>query len=209
VLDAIDVALRRITKRNPELLISYYRYYETHDLKDETHDYTPDGMKFDPSKQAGTTARGNSLINPSLLKLEPPSNFPTNDPISLLAGTLVHEYTHTHQPDTSDPVTTAQFESKAYGVEVFFSGRMGDQKRADFIFTRSSNDKIDQIAKGDKVFQATQEVMAALYQLIDNGGPAAKEAKEMIVQFISKNAGDFGPKLRALIATIQYGELIP
>jgi hypothetical protein len=209
VLDAIDVALRRITKRNPELLISYYRYYKKHDLKDETHLYTFDGIDFDPDKNTGATNRGNSLIHPDLLRLEPPSNFPTNDPISLLAGTLVHEYTHTPQPGTSDPVTKAQFESKAYGVEVFFSQRMGDKKRADFIAGRSTNDKVDQIAGGDKIFQATQVVMEALYQLIDNGGPAAKEAKDMSVEFISKNAGDYGPKLKALIATIKSGELIP
>jgi hypothetical protein len=209
VLNTIDVALRRITKRNPELLISYYKYYEKHDLKDETHDYTPDGMDFDPDKNAGVTARGNSLIHPDLLRLEPPSNFPTDDPISLLAGTLVHEYTHTHQPSTSDPVTKAQFESKAYGVEVFFSRRMGDKKRTDSITKRSTNDKLDQISGGDKIFQATQEVMEALYQLIDNGGPAAKEAKDMSAEFISKNAGDYGPKLKALIATIRSGELIP
>jgi hypothetical protein len=155
VLDAIDVALRRITKRNPELLISYYKYYENHDLKDETHLYTPDGIDFNPDKNTGATARGNSLIHPGLLRLEPPSNFPTDDPINLLAGTLVHEYTHTPQPSTSDPVTKAQFESKAYGVEVFFSRRMGDKKRADFISQRSTNDKVDQIAGGDKIFQAT------------------------------------------------------
>ena len=121
----------------------------------------------------------------------------------MLAGTLVHEYTHTPQPSTSDPVTKAQFESKAYGVEVFFSRRMGDEKRADFISRRWTNDRLDQISGGDKIFQATQEVMEVLYRLIDNGGPAAKVAKDMSVEFISKNAGDYGPKLKALIATIQ------
>jgi hypothetical protein len=209
VLDAIDVALRRITKRNPELLISYYNYYENHDLKDETHWYSFDGIDFDPDKNAGATARGNTLINPQLLQLNPPVNFPTDDPVSLLASTLLHEYTHTPQPSTSDPVTKAQFEAKAYGVEIFFSRRLGDQKRADFIERRSTNDRLDQTAGGDKIFEATQAVMEALYRLIDNGGPAAQEAKGMSVEFISKNAGDYGPKLKALISPIRYGNLIP
>ena len=209
VLDAIDVALRRITKRNPELLISYYNHYENHDLKDETHDYTFDGITFNPRKETGATARGNSLIHPDLLRLQPPANFPTDDPISLLAGTLLHEFTHTPQPSASDPVSKAQFEAKAYGVEVFFSERMGDKARADFIYRRSTNDAVDQTSGGDKIFDATQKVMEALYRMIDNGGPAAKQAKDMSVEFISKNSGDYGPKLKALIATIRSGERIP
>ena len=86
---------------------------------------------------------------------------------------------------------------------------MGDLARARLIRDRSTNDKLDQISGGDKIFQATQEVMEALYRMIDNGGPAAKEAKDLSVEFISKNSGDYGPKLKALIATIRSGDLIP
>jgi len=207
VLDAIDVALRRITKRNPELLISYYKYYETHDLKDKTHLF--DGIDFDPSKEAGATAGGNTVINPSLLRLEPPKKFPTDDPISLLGSTLLHEYTHTPQPSTSDPVTSAQFESKAYGVEVFFSRRTGDNARVAFIEKRSTNDQVDRMSGGDKIYQATQAVMEALYRLIDNGGPAAEEARAMSAEFISKNSVDYGPKLKDFIAKIPGGDTIP
>ncbi len=206
VLDAIDVALRRITKRNPDLLVSYYRYYETHDLKDDTSLF--DGITFDPDKNAGATAGGNTVINPSLLRLEPPKNFPTDDPIDLLAGTLIHEYTHTPQA-ADDPVTTAQLEAKAYGVEVFFSYRMGDEKRARFIEKRSTNDSVDRASGGDKIYQATQAVMEALYRLIDNGGPAAEEARAMSAEFISKNSVDYSAKLKAFIAKIPGADLIP
>jgi hypothetical protein len=206
-LDAIDVALKRVTKRNPELMIAYYRYYEDHVLKDNTHWYSFDGIDFDSDKDAGSTARGDTLINPKVLQLG--SKFPSNDPLSLLGGTLVHEFVHTPQPGVSDPIRKAIFEAKAYGVEVFYSERMGDRARADLIYKRMTNDPMDQTSGGDKIFQATQSVMEALYRMIDNGGPAAAEARNMSAEFISKNSDDYGPKLKALIATIRSGELIP
>ncbi len=206
-LNTIDFALRRITKRNPDLLISYYKYYETHALRDEGK--LTDGIDFNSDKDLGGTAGGDTRIRSDLLKLETPDRFPTSDRVSLLGGTLIHEYTHTPQPKATDPVTKAQFEAKAYGVEVFFSYRMGDAKRADFIEKRSFNDKVDQMSGGDKIYQATQAIMETLYRMIDNGGPAAVEARAMSTEFISKNSADYGPKLKAFISSIPDAGLIP
>jgi hypothetical protein len=206
VLDYIDRALQKITKRNPDLMIAYYHYYQTHDLKDD--DSWGDGIDYKKERDAGATGRGNTVINEDVLFLNPPKQFPTDDPFTLLSGTLIHEYTHTPQP-TSNWVSAAQFEAKGYGVEIFFMYRMGNKARIDFIERRYTNDPIDRASNGNKIFQATQNAMAALYQMIDNGGPAAIQARQMSVEFISKNADDFGPELKALLGKIPDGKLIP
>ncbi|WP_428671127.1 DUF4157 domain-containing protein [Reyranella sp.] len=206
VLDHIDHALQTITKRNPDLMIAYYRYYQTHDLKDD--DSWGDGINYDSDRMLGATARGNTVINKNVLLLYPPKQFPTDDPFTLLSGTLIHEYTHTPQP-TSDPVSAAQFEAKAYGIEILFMYRMGNKARADFIERRYTDDQLDRVSNGDKIFLAAQNAMTALYRMIDNGGPAAIQARKMSVELISKNAADFGPELKAFLSKIPDGRLIP
>ena len=51
--------------------------------------------------------------------------------------------------------------------------------------------------------------MEALYRLIDNGDPAAEEARAMSAEFISKNSVDYSAKLKAFIAKIPGADLIP
>jgi hypothetical protein len=69
VLNNIDAALKRITKRNPELLIAYYRYYADHELRDQASGgYDP--IDFDPDVNTGGTVRGNTRINARVLTLD-------------------------------------------------------------------------------------------------------------------------------------------
>jgi hypothetical protein len=42
--------------------------------------------------------------------------------------------------------------------------------------------------------------MKALYEVIDQGGPAAKDAREMSVEFISRNEEDYGTRLKDFIS---------
>jgi hypothetical protein len=184
----IDRALERVTRNNPDLLIAYYEYYSDHKLTDE----------LDNKKRAGETSSGDTDLNEDVLALS--STFSTSDPISLLGGTLLHEYSHTPQGGKKDPVNQAPDEAKAYGIELFFAERMGDKKRADFISKRSSNDSVDVSTGSDKIFTASYDTISRLYEVIDKGGPQANEARQMSVEFISKNAEDYGPKLRAFIA---------
>jgi hypothetical protein len=195
------VALDRITKRNPELLIAYYNYYADNNLRDETkwNDHIS-SKDYNPDRDLGATAYGGTIINPSVLDLT--SKFPTSDPTSLLAGTLIHEFIHTPQGGGDSGVAKAPQEAKAYAIELFFSERMGDQKRADVINGMSWNSPVDLQTGADKKFQETYNTIRALYQVIDQGGPAAKDAREMSVEFISKNEDDFGTKLQAFIAKI-------
>jgi hypothetical protein len=187
-LHNIDRALERVTRNNPDLLIAYYEYYSDHKLTDE----------LDNKKRAGATSSGDTDLNEDVLALT--SNFPTSDPISLLGGTLVHEYSHTPQGGKKDPVNQAPDEAKAYGIELFFAERMGDKKRAEFINKRSVNDSVDISTGSDKIFTASYDTISRLYEVIDKGGPQANEARQMSVEFISKNAEDYGSKLRAFIA---------
>ena len=50
------------------------------------------------------------------------------------------------------------------------------------------------------IFNDSYNTLKALYEIIDQGGVKAKEAREMTVEFISKNSADFGPGLKAFIA---------
>ena len=182
----IDRALARVTQNNPDLLIAYYEYYADHGLTDE----------IDNKKRTGETSSGDTDINEDVLALQ--SNFPTDDPISLLGGTLVHEFSHTPQGGKKDPVNQAPDEAKAYGIEWFFADRMGDKQRAAVIdgLWRSP---IDTSMGTEKIFNASRDTMSDLYKVIDKGGPEAAEARQMSVEFISKNKDDYGPKLKAFI----------
>jgi hypothetical protein len=197
ILNTIDLALKKITKRNPDLLIAYYTYYADHQLTDESHWY--DHFDYKAWRDGGATAYGDTIINPSVLRLI--SRFPSDDPTSLLAGTLIHEYVHTPQGGAENAAAGLPKEAKAYGIELFFSERMGDRKRAAVITKNmSSNDPLSNFTNVGIDFNMSYRIMRALYEVIDQGGPAAKEAREMSVEFISKNANDFGEKLKAFIA---------
>jgi hypothetical protein len=198
-LNSIDFALKRITKRNPELLIAYYNYYANHQLTDESHWY--DSFSYEADRDTGATAYGNTLINPSVISLT--SGFQTDYPTSLLAGTLIHEYAHTPQGGGENAASGLPKEAKAYGIELWFSERMGDKKRANAIINHmSSHDPLSDFMSASIDFNKSYQIMRALYKVIDQGGPAAVGAREMSVEYISKNADDFGAKLKDFIANI-------
>jgi hypothetical protein len=197
VLNSIDFALKRITKRNPELLIAYYNYYAKHELRDEKKFWQH--RSYEADTNTGDTEYGDTLINRRVLWLT--SEFPSNDPTSLLAGTLIHEYVHTPQGGGESFGSGLPKEAKAYGIELFFSERMGDTKRAEHIINyMSSNDPLSNAYSAGPIFNKSYRIMRALYESIDQGGPAAKNAREMSVEFISKNSTDFGAELKAFIA---------
>ena len=60
-------ALARATKRNPELLLAFYRHYADHALTDEDRWF--DGIDFDPDVNAGGTSGGDTRINAKVLDL--------------------------------------------------------------------------------------------------------------------------------------------
>jgi hypothetical protein len=198
VLDNIDAALRRVTRNNPYLLFAYYDYYADHKLTDE----------IENEKWTGATASGDTDINPRVLGLD--SVFKTSDPVSLLGGTLIHEYVHTPQGGKGTVVEQAPKEAKAYGIELFLAERMGDEKRADFIYKRYSNSPVDISTGSDKIFRATYNTMRALYEVIDSGRTqsdarvagdiSAEEARRMSVEFISRNEEDYGTRLKDFIS---------
>jgi len=202
ILNTIDFALKRITKRNPELLIAYYNYYADHELRDEKHwRKFWEHSAYKPGESTGDTEEGQTLINPRVLRLE--SGSPSDDPASLLAGTLIHEYSHTPHGGAGNAVEGLPKEAKAYGIELFFSERMRDKKRAEFIINRmSSHDPLSNFTQASDIFNRSYYIMKALYEVIDQGGPAAVGAREMSVEYISKNSDDFGAKLKDFIANI-------
>ncbi|HEY8843197.1 MAG TPA: DUF4157 domain-containing protein [Gaiellaceae bacterium] len=201
VLKNIDTALERVTKNNPNLLIAYYDYYTHNKLTDD----------LDEKRKLGETTSGDTDLNPRVLGLDPV--FKTSDPLSLLGGTLIHEYAHTPQGGKGTIVEQAPQEAKAYGIELFLSERMGDDKRAEFISDRyAKNDPVDRNTGSDKIFRATYNAMRALYKVIDSGrtqsdariagGISAEDARRMSVEFISTNEEDYGTALRTFISNV-------
>jgi hypothetical protein len=180
VLNNIDLSLRRSTSNNPALLVAYYRYYADHKLTDKL----PWNMSDDHF--TGATAGGDTDINPRVLSYE--SDFPTDSHVSLLGGTLIHEYSHTPQDNPLNPL----FEAKAYGIEWFFAERSGDQARVDFISHRYLRAPRDE----KKLLYSAYYTLTELYRVIGEGGPAAEKAREMSVEYISKNASDYREDLR-------------
>jgi hypothetical protein len=128
----------------------------------------------------------------------------TDDPISLLGGTLVHEFAHTpHGPKVlGAQVTELPKEAKAYAIELLLAERMGDQTRAADIEKQwLSNDSLVVGMGADKVFNRAYAIIAKLYDIIDRkGGTDAAAARRMSVEFISKNEADYGPELKEFIA---------
>lgn len=203
VLDNIDAALRRVTRNNPNLLIAYYDYYADNKLTDDTDD-------LDVENDLGTTSSGDTDINPRVLRLE--SAFKTSDRLglSLLGGTLIHEYVHTPHGPKGFGHEQVPKEAKAYGVELVLAERTGDDARVDVINARYTNDIMDQRLGGNQVFRSSQNTMRALYKVIDSGRTqsdariagdiSAEEARRMSVEFISRNEEDYGTALKAFIA---------
>jgi len=69
-----------------------------------------------------------------------------------------------------------------------------------FIYNRYRTDPIDIRTGSDKTFRRTYWYMKKLYEVIDTGGlQQAKEAREMSVEFISKNEADYSPRLKAFL----------
>jgi hypothetical protein len=189
ILDAMDVALKKVTKHNPDLLLAYYNYYAAHELS-----------SADLGKKTGDTSGGDTKINEDVLRLEPEADFPTDDPISLLAGTLIHEYTHTPHGPKSLGVDYVPKEAKAYGVERFFADRMGDTKRVTLIEKRYvGNDPMDMALGGNEIFNRTDRILTELYKIIDADELGAEKARQMSVDFISHNEEDYGPDLKEFI----------
>ncbi len=116
-----------------------------------------------------------------------------------LASTLIHEYVHTPQGGGDNAVGAAPKEAKAYGVEMFFAERMGDRKRAERISNMGWNSALDVRTGADKIFWEAYSTMKALYEVIDQAGPAAIEARRMTVEYISKNSSDYGQRLTKFI----------
>jgi len=188
---AIHVALKRVTKGNADLMLAFYRYYSSHDLKRK------DVEGF------GDTSSGDTKISPRVLMLEPDPK-QTSDPISLLGGTLIHEFVHTPQgpAELGGQVTQLTKEAKAYAIELLFSERMGDETRAADIEKQwLTNDSLIMGTGADKVFNRSYSIISELYRIIDTkGGAEAAAARQMSVEFMSKNEADYGPELKDFIS---------
>jgi hypothetical protein len=172
-------------------MLAFYRFYSSHDLKRED------------MKGFGTTSSGDTEISSRVLMLEPDPKH-TDDPISLLGGTLIHEFVHTPQgpKELGGQVTQLPKEAKAYAIELLLSERMGDATRsADIEKQWLSNDSLIVGMGADKVFNRTYRIISELYKIIDSkGGAEAAAAREMSVEFISRNEPDYGPELRDFIS---------
>jgi Domain of unknown function (DUF4157) len=202
VLDNIDAALSRITRNNPDLLISYYRFYtENWKLTDDIESSNTYTGKTDrgPRHPWGYTD-----INVGVLHRMDLSQIATDDTLSLLGETLIHEYAHSsHASD----YMKAPGEGKAYGIENYFTERLGDKKRDDATMDLGPK-------KGDKLaFDTSIAIMRDLYKIIDTGrsqvpslaGLTAQQAREMVVEFIAKNKDDFSDALKKYIQK-EYGQ---
>src|SRR5262249_10390800 len=201
VLDNIDTALKKVTRNNDKLLVAYYRHYANHELTDEEEN------------RPGSTSHGDTDIHPRVLGLN--STFPTDDPSSLLGSTLMHEFAHGPHGGRTHIVESAPLEAKAYGIEYFFAERMGDQKRMNVIYSRydsSKPDPYDQATGGQAIFWTSYKTMQALYEVIDQGRsnrPSIKTlnaegAKDMTVEFMSRNPRDYGAQLKSLVSEVSH-----
>jgi hypothetical protein len=195
VLNNIDRALDRVTRGNPGLLEAYYRRYADWPLGA--------GISRTSNKAGGTdegiTVGGRvSDINVGVLNLEKLDQLATDDTLSLLGSTLIHEFAHTSHAD--DPLK-GPGEGKAYGIENFFSQRMGDKARDDATL------ELGPRFGDEKAFNTAEQVMRFLYQVIDTGesvlpslaGVTRQQARAMATEFVSKRRADFSPELKAWI----------
>jgi hypothetical protein len=200
-LDRMDQSLRQMTAGNPELLIAYYEYYASHRLSD-TADVPASGRGT-----LGLTSGGDTRLNPNLLSGELDRSA-TDDPVSLLGGTLLHEFVHTSQAAS---FTREVGDAKAYGAEYFFTERAGkDQTRLNFILERETSPQSANLSlQVPQRFDNTLRVLAALYAVIDGKPPPAgvslsrAQARALVVDFMSHDTGEYSPELETVMkATI-------
>lgn len=188
---AIHVALKRATRANADLMLAFYRHYSNHDLE------------RDDMSGLGETSSGDTEISERVLMLEKDPKR-SSDPLSLLGSTLIHEFVHTPQgpKEIGGQVTQLPKEAKAYAIELLFSERMGDTKRAADIEKQwLSNDSLIKGMGADKVFTRTYRIISKLYEIIDSkGGAEAAAARRMSVEFITRNDADYGAELRDFLS---------
>ena len=200
VLDNIDRALEAATKGHVELQMAFYKYYADNKLTDE----------LDPaSGDLGKTDHGDTDLRKDVLALQPRAT-ETDDPLSLLGGTLIHEFVHTSQRGLQ---LHARGEAKAYGIEYFLVERMGkDQKRLEIIESLNEDrTAMDQRLGVHQLFLETRRTMEALYAVIDRTGGrmtpeqaklSPDQARELLVEFLTHDEGDYGPTLTTLISEV-------
>ena len=193
----IDAALRRITMGNPGLLVAYYDFYADWKL---TADIDAD------SNNAGKTDRtirrgGFTDLNAGVLHLRELPQLATDDTLTLLGETLMHEFTHTAHASDYLP---GPGEGKAYGVEAFFAERFSDKKRDEAATDLGSR-------KGDSdAFNTAYFVLKGLYGVIDTHrskvaslqGITPERAQELATEFISKNKLDFSAQLKEIVIEV-------
>ncbi len=194
VLNNIDAALKRVTSNNPDLLVAYYRFYADWKLTDDIKASSSDAGETDKTIRKG----GFTNINAGVLHRMQLPQLPTDDTLSLLGETLIHEYAHTSHASDYLP---GPGEGRAYGIENFFAERLGDKKRDEATLDLGPR-------KGDKkAFDTSYAVMKSLYEVIDTQtsrlaslkGISPQRAREMAVEFISKNKQDFSNDLKTFI----------
>lgn len=194
VLDNIDAALKRVTMNNPGLLEAYYTFYSGWKLTGDIDSSSSSAGNTDQTVRRG----GFTDINAGILHLMKVPKIPSDDTLSLLGETLIHEYAHTaHASD----ILKGPGEGKAYGIENFFAERLGDKQRDEG--TADLGPRM-----GDKeAFNVSYFVMKRLYEVIDGGesklaslkGMSPQRARELSVEFVSKNKDGFSAELKRFI----------
>ena len=196
VLDNIDNALKRVTRNNPGLLEAYYNFYADYKLTDKIDSSSGTAGNTDQTIRRG----GFTDINAGILRLMDLPLLPTDNKLTFLGETLIHEYAHTaHASDN----LKGPGEGKAYGIENFFAERHGDETRE--VATADLGPRM-----GDReAFAVSYFVMKKLYEVIDTGkskipslkGMSRQKARELAVEFIAKNKQEFSAELKQFILT--------
>ena len=84
---------------------------------------------------------------------------------------------------------------------MFFSERRGIRGGPTTSVTWDT-DPVGLATGATKTFWKAYATMKAPNTIIDQSGAGAKEAREMSVEFISKNSQDFGSRLKAFLASV-------
>ena len=132
-----------------------------------------------------------------MLALQPRAE--TDDPLSLLGGTLIHEFVHTSQRGLQ---LHARGEAKAYGIEYFLVERMGkDQKRLGITREPVPGPDGDRSTAGSpSAVPGDPSHDGSPYAVIDRTGgrmtPAQaklspNQARKLLVEFLTHDEGDY------------------
>ena len=190
VLENIDEALSRVTSDNPSLLLAYYNHYASHKLADK-----------EAAGDIGGTTHGDTEIRSDLLDLS--SKHLVSTDLRILLGTsLIHEFVHAFQGATPNDVD----EDKAYGIELAFSWRLGDQKRVGYIEKRYSQLSGDEQTRKEQATIITE----TLFDVIDRKnssfssikGITSDQARVLMVNYITNQPSGYEPQLTRLAAEI-------